>query len=150
MENTLDEASKIAWTKKLETGIFTLDEHQKELCVRLQNFNDLLEKGGNCIEEAKEVMDFMRIFTIFHFDTEEKYMSKFGYPGHGEHTLMHLQLIEDFDKLDDFEEEIPEDELVLEVKNKILNWFSLHVEFDINFAQFIKGKIVDSGEEALE
>jgi hemerythrin-like metal-binding protein len=76
------------WEKRYETGIDKIDEQHKELVRIINGLHEAMKQGEgrSAIEGAlKDLKDY----TIYHFDTEEELMSKYGYPSFDEHRRQH-------------------------------------------------------------
>lgn len=68
----------------------TIDNQHKELIKRVNDLYDAIEKGGDAAgEKAKESLEFLTQYTVFHFQAEENLMKTTGYPLFTEHKKIH-------------------------------------------------------------
>ncbi|MFC1726319.1 bacteriohemerythrin [candidate division KSB1 bacterium] len=132
---------EIKWTDDLATGIVWVDDQHKQLIQHIVKFIKAVQ-GNKASEEITSTLNFMKEYIVYHFQTEEKYMVQFQYPGLEEHRNEHEILTGkihtlrsalsgqgDSEKLED---------LVLE---QLVNWYLDHIEnWDKVFARFLKSK----------
>jgi hemerythrin-like metal-binding protein len=81
-----------AWDEGCRVGIHKLDDQHKGLFSTLNKIYDILMSHGDSALVDKELLNLMRQ-TRVHFETEEKFMLKHGYPGYQMHKVMHELLL---------------------------------------------------------
>ncbi|MDI3280784.1 MAG: bacteriohemerythrin, partial [Bacillota bacterium] len=86
------------WTEDLATGVTQIDDQHKELIERV---NQLLAacSEGRGKEEVGRTLNFLSDYIVFHFGTEEKYMTQYDYPGYNSHKAQHTGFIKEFTDL---------------------------------------------------
>jgi hemerythrin-like metal-binding protein len=80
------------WTPALEVGFAKIDEDHRELIEVLNQLHADLDQGKDRAELAK-VLNFLRDYTVGHFQTEEALMIRYGYPGAAAHFAAHAELV---------------------------------------------------------
>jgi hemerythrin-like metal-binding protein len=115
----------LKWTERMSVNSVEIDNQHRMLIGYLnemyQSFNDNehKEKVGPIIEKLKE-------YTQYHFDTEEKYFAKFGYDGAENHIAEHDQFrlkVQEF-----VEKEMKyRNALTYEVMNFLRSWLYNHI-----------------------
>jgi hemerythrin-like metal-binding protein len=68
----------IAWNDKLVTGIGKIDE-QHQMLVNLFNEANIKLNSNNNAEFLDEITRDMLSYALYHFETEEELMQKYGY-----------------------------------------------------------------------
>ncbi|MGI6225469.1 MAG: bacteriohemerythrin [Peptococcales bacterium] len=119
----------IRWKDEYKIGIQLIDEQHKklfEICDRtyalLQN-EIFLDKYDKIIQVLNELRDY----TIYHFETEEEYMRKIGYKKLLSHKVYHTDFIDkikslDFEKIDE-----QQDATIIEILDFVLKWIENHI-----------------------
>ncbi|SKA72239.1 hemerythrin-like metal-binding domain protein [Paucidesulfovibrio gracilis DSM 16080] len=129
----------IEWSPDLETGIGLLDAQHMNL-VRL--INDL----GQAIEEGRgktvidDVMEQLKLYSSYHFTSEERLLRKHDYPELDEHHREHEEFV---DEVEDFSLDLRtgEPDVCVNLHEYLRQWFVLHVqETDMRYAQFLRRK----------
>ena len=80
------------WTPALEVGFAKMDEDHRELIEVLNRLHADLDQGKDQAELAK-ILNFLRDYTVGHFQTEEALMIKYNYPGASAHFAAHASLV---------------------------------------------------------
>lgn len=120
----------------LHLGIKTIDlQHQKffQLLVELRLYNQSKEDNlaiYNIIEEFTE-------YTIYHFNAEEKIMSKINFPDIDEHLQQHEMFIK---KIDNFKTAYEYQSRMLseQILFFLQKWFLVHIqEYDAKYVNYI-------------
>ena len=119
----------IKWREDYNLGISKIDEqHQKlfEICDRAYQLlkNDIyLDKYDKIVEILHELKDY----TVYHFKSEEDYMSSIGYRKLLQHKVSHNDFIEkinniDFNKIDE-----QQNQVIMELLYFIVRWIEQHI-----------------------
>lgn len=127
----------IQWKKSLELNNELIDtQHRIEvfLCRKL----DFAIKSRQPDQIVRWQMRELRLFTEFHFISEENFMNEIGYPGAREHAMIHTDLLMQLDMMlakIAHHREFPED--LLYFLNK---WLAQHiVKEDLKIVAYHKG-----------
>jgi hemerythrin-like metal-binding protein len=115
----------LKWTERMSVNSVEIDNQHRMLIGYLNEMyksfidHEHKEKVGPIIEKLKE-------YAQYHFDTEEKYFAKFGYDGAenhiGEHDQFRLKVQEFVEK-----EMKYRNALTYEVMNFLRNWLYNHI-----------------------
>ncbi|HAD05185.1 MAG: hypothetical protein A2091_06710 [Desulfuromonadales bacterium GWD2_61_12] len=117
----------IQWTNDFLVGNPTIDRQHKEL---FRAFGELVDacrlgKGKNKIEE---LLDFLEVYVIFHFDAEEKLMEQSNYPGREAHRTAHAGFISQLKELKImFGKDGASMELLITTNETVLRWLIEHI-----------------------
>ncbi|MCF6366715.1 MAG: bacteriohemerythrin [Bacteroidales bacterium] len=127
------------WEREYETGVEKIDSQHKKLVEMInQLYKDLVI--NNNINSLNEVIMDLKIYTIFHFSTEEKLFKKYNYQG--EDYISHIKKHEQFKKkiadcLGDTTSS--KKELAYNISEYLKNWLIHHIlDTDMKFASFLK------------
>ncbi len=131
----------VKWTPDLAVGVTIIDDQHKELFNRV---NQLLEASaqGKGKEEIGKILDFLGTYTITHFGTEEKEMTRLGYGGIAAHKGEHLAFLRDFGNLArDYQQAGASTSMVIAVQRRVCDWLVSHIgKSDKALGAFIKSK----------
>lgn len=129
------------WEKSLELGVEEMDREHREL-VKHANvlFEAIKERKSDTV--VIEHLKFLAKYAVEHFQHEEAFQRKIGYPGFNDHKKIH----EDFKKtVVDLWKSV--ETKGLDVKTRIdvntmtINWLKTHIGVeDKKVAQFYKSK----------
>jgi len=91
---------------------------------------------------VKETMDFMKEYVVYHFDDEEAYQARIGYPGIEDHKIAHFKFKEGINHyVKIFEEEGFTEEKIQEFGGKLMTWLIMHVgKMDQMIGEYAKSK----------
>ncbi len=97
-ERSSEQKSNEPWinfeaTKPL--GIPIMDRQHEVLAEMINKLNTAFNNNEN-IDIISSILDEISIFTLFHFDTEERLMERFNYPETIDHKKEHQNLIVEF------------------------------------------------------
>ena len=131
----------IEWENKYNTGIEKIDYQHKKLVVLINNLYDsvVLKKDDSTVQEA--ILD-LKLYTIFHFSTEEKLFTKNEYTEDdlNEHLKAHQIFIDEIGGyLGDTQS--TQYELGYRIVEFLKKWLFSHILVsDMKFANFLKAK----------
>lgn len=80
------------WKKEFELGIKSIDEQHKCLLDLGNRINALLvnhDDDDDNYDEIYEVIEELRAYTVYHFNTEEELFLKYNYPEYHAHKKEH-------------------------------------------------------------
>ncbi|MCH4239774.1 MAG: bacteriohemerythrin [Oscillospiraceae bacterium] len=131
------------WKEKYKIGIPQIDKQHKELFDRVEQFLTALRKEGDWQEklpEIKKTLLFMQNYVVVHFDAEEVYQKKIGYPDLQQHHLIHKEFTDYVMQCaHDFEKEGYPEQSVQKFAGKLLAWLINHVvATDLKMSDYVK------------
>ncbi len=118
------------WKKEFELGIEIIDEQHQNLLKIGNKINDVLlehEEGYDDYDVIMELLDELRDYTAYHFETEEKIMLKCGYDDFDNHKAQHDKFIDYLDSIDLDEVDENQQEFLEELLKKLINWIFKHI-----------------------
>ncbi len=137
---------KIEWRDDFLIGIDEIDEQHRSLVAKL---NGLIDKYQTEPDELRAVVDFLIDYVLMHFETEEKYMKKYGYPGLAEQIMEHREFTKELNKIvDQFMLEGPSDEIEQKIEKGLIRWVEHHImNVDRKFGLWLKERSDIRGED---
>jgi hemerythrin len=131
------------WKEKYKIGIQLIDEQHKELFDRVEKFVTALRKEGDWqkkLPEIKKTLSFMQNYVVVHFNAEEVYQKKIGYPDLQKHHLIHKEFTDYVMQCArDFEKESYPEQSVQQFAGKLLAWLINHVvATDLKMSKYVK------------
>jgi hemerythrin len=82
---------QLSWQDDFDTGLADVDAQHRGL---LDNINKLSQAiQAEDVAQVGEVFDFLAAYGVEHFDTEEAYMRKYGYPFLAEYAREHAAFV---------------------------------------------------------
>ena len=122
-------------------GHATIDRQHREL---FRAFNDLLEacRQGHGKEKVEQLLDFLDMYVVFHFDAEQGLMAEYRYPGFSEHCAEHAQFLAKLQGLKaSFRASGPTSDLLVTINEELLRWIVGHIrKTDTALAGFLGGR----------
>lgn len=115
----------IIWDEKYSVEVSIIDEQHKQFLWIMDKLSKAVSSG-----ETKEVLDQvihdLEQYSIYHFNTEEKYFKEFNYEGADEHIATHRKFVE---KLSEVKEKYSRDQfkLSLELISFVSDWLVNHI-----------------------
>jgi len=129
----------INWNDKLSVQVDELDRQHQELVAKINVLTDAIRQGkGDKL--VGEILHGLESYAATHFDTEEKYFKKFGYPDAEAHKKEHAEFIE---KVSGFSKGKTRGELSLtiEVLQFLSDWLINHIlKTDKAYVAFFRKK----------
>jgi len=129
----------IDWKGAYQTDIKEIDDQHKKLVSIINELHEamLVGKGKTILSKVlQELVDY----TVYHFDTEEKYFDMYDYPEAETHKSQHKDLVDQVAKLQE-KFNSGEKVLSLEVMNFLRDWLHDHIiGSDTLFGPYLKSK----------
>lgn len=116
----------ISWVESMSVGVAEIDEQHKKLISTIAGFYEAFDKGE--IKSGLEVtLQKLIEYTVYHFETEEKYFDKFNYDFKDEHKQKHKEFKE---KVLIFQERFKKEgtDIVEEFNDFLTDWLVNHLE----------------------
>jgi hemerythrin len=135
----------------MSVGVEFIDNQHKEMFNRINQVLEAVRKKDSP-EVAVPTLDFLAAYVVEHFGAEQEQMLKHKYPAANTHLEQHefyaLKVAEFRVKL---REEGPSDQLLIEMKKLLAEWFSNHIDkADRSLGRFLKLKAKSDSGTATE
>jgi len=127
----------LKWKRKLSVGIEPIDLQHRYFVGLLNRISEELD--GPDKEYQARLIDELYNFARLHFEGEENYMYKVGYPGLDEHRYKHLELLEKLHgQVGQYLVGLVEGQ---EIVDFLAEWFGCHLaQEDQRLANFVKNR----------
>lgn len=117
------------WKEEYAIGIEKIDEQHKKIFEIAGRAYSLLKNDFylDKYDKIVEILGELRDYTIFHFESEEKYMLEIGYKRFFSQKVEHDAFVEkiknvDLDKIDE-----NQDAYIMEIIELITGWLTEHI-----------------------
>lgn len=133
------------WKERYRIGVDLIDTQHKELFKRLSDFIMIVQNDEDWdkkLDKVKETLDFMKEYVVFHFDAEEAYQEKVGYPDIKKHKKVHADFKDEINEyVRIFETEGFTEKKVQELNARLMTWLIMHVgKMDQQIGEYVKSK----------
>ncbi len=130
------------WKDSLSVGVEEIDDQHKELIKRVDDLATSIQKNKGR-DRIFHLLNFMEDYTEFHFQSEEKYMERFDYPGTDDHRGEHLRFMDVVARLKGkFKEKGRREDFAMEIQQFLIDWLILHIQnTDSEMGAFLKEKV---------
>lgn len=129
------------WKQDFELGLPTIDEQHKELLNIGNRIHELLKSHDEMDDDYDEILDVideLKDYTVYHFNTEEELFIKYNYPEYEIHKKEHDDFIEYLNSVDFEEIDSDQKDFLKELLEKIVNWVFRHIiTTDFKYKEFI-------------
>jgi hemerythrin len=131
--------SLIEWDDTFHVGVTEIDRQHQILVSMINRLNYAMKKGKGK-DVIGDIIGGLINYTVFHFETEEKYFDIYRYPGTGRHKEEHADFIQSVSGFND-EYTIGKLSLTIDVMNFLGDWLGKHIKgTDMQYSQFFIGK----------
>jgi hemerythrin len=129
------------WDESLAIGIELIDAQHREWIRRVEDVS-LAMYSAEGVRRLVETLDFLKDYTRFHFETEERFMADHQYPELDDHRRKHAELHETLARLEaDLDEEGITAPLTGAVSTLLENWLIQHIrQVDQRFGAFLRDR----------
>ena len=118
------------WRADFELGIQLIDDQHKKLLAVGNRISHLLadhDDDSDDYDKIIGVIDELKEYTVYHFNTEEELFKRYNYPDYEAHKKEHDNFIAyidtfDFSTIDDDQKKVIRDLL-----KKVINWVFNHI-----------------------
>jgi len=118
------------WKKEFELGIKSIDDQHKKLLEIGNRINDLLvnhEEGDDNYDQIYDVVQELKDYTVYHFNTEEALFLKYKYPEYNQHKKEHDNFIEYIGSVNLLEIDDNQQQFLKTLLGKIVQWVFNHI-----------------------
>ena len=128
---------KIQWSEDFVIGVPEIDNQHKALVEKLNNLIDTYNDNPDKIRDA---LDFLIDYALLHFETEERFMEQYNYPGLNEQIEEHRKFTKTVNQfVDDFLMMGPTPEIAKRIEKEVIEWIEHHIlNVDKKIGKFIK------------
>lgn len=128
------------WRDEYVTGIDIIDQQHQSLFTLINTLHEAMVQGHGH-DVLLETVNKLVIYVKEHFETEEKVMEQYQYPGLQEHRELHQKLTQD---VLDFKAKMEKKEpfLTVEVSRFLTEWLIHHIKGeDLKMINYLQEKI---------
>ncbi len=129
------------WKKEFELGIDVIDEQHKTLVSIGNRISELLkehEEGCDDYDLIMDVIEELRDYTVYHFETEEDILLKCEYPDFDAHKVQHDRFIDYLNSIDIDEVDENQKEFLSDLLKRVINWIFKHImSVDFNYRDLV-------------
>lgn len=126
----------IEWDDRLTVGVEEVDNQHKEM-IRIANVLFTSINNGEDKQYIRDIVDELRMYTEYHFESEQNHMRRSKYPRLDEHIELHDELVAKTKaiKLAIFRNDMD----AASVKTYVKDWVMEHIIYhDLDFAKFLQ------------
>ena len=134
------------WCETFSVGIQGIDDQHKKLFELIAktgsvSFSDDVE---TLHDEIVRVLVKLNLYTIYHFETEERLLALNGFSALEDHKKEHAKFVEKLESLRPEHEEIKSKETLDEIVNFLQMWIENHIlKSDFKYKDLLADKIAD-------
>lgn len=134
--------SVVQWSEELSSGFKEIDDQHKELINRVNKLLDACNLGKGR-QEIGDTLNFLADYVVEHFNSEEKYMKQYNYPGLSEQIEQHKYFVSYVGELkNEFEKNGPSISLTMKLSKNLVEWLVNHImKIDKKAGAFLKEKV---------
>jgi hemerythrin len=117
------------WKQDYVLGIEVIDEQHKKLFEIGERAYQLLKDKFRTdkYDEIVSILAELKDYTIFHFETEEKYMMSIGYKKFLSHKVYHNDFMETINNANLGSIDKNQDEYIMELLGFVAKWIDEHI-----------------------
>ncbi|MCY6356430.1 bacteriohemerythrin [Clostridium sp. ZS2-4] len=119
----------IKWKEEYVIGVDNIDEQHKKLFEIASRAYALL-KNEFCIDKYDKIVEILgelKEYTVYHFNSEEEYMTSIGYKKFLSHKVEHDEFIKKINNIDFKGIDEDQDKYLLQTLDFVVNWISGHI-----------------------
>jgi hemerythrin len=131
------------WKEQYSVGVSEIDKQHKRLFELGAQIYDLakLNDGFDHFDEIVDIIQELRDYTRYHFQSEEELMDKYQYPSARLHKLEHFSFIRKLNDLDLQEIDDDQNRAVIKLLDFVIDWIVNHItKSDHQYKQFFSEK----------
>ena len=129
----------LEWKDTYSVNIAVIDKQHKHLIDIINRLHSAI-LSGKANDALTDILTDLVYYTIYHFDTEEKFFDEHDYPQSEQHKNEHNDLVQKVAALQQ-KQDNGEKVLSLEVMTFLQNWLQDHIlGSDLEYAPYLKSK----------
>ena len=119
----------IKWSEEYLVGVEIIDEQHKKLFVIGNKAYELMKNEFyiDKFDRFMEIIDELKDYTIFHFQTEEDYMQQIGYKRLFTQKVEHQNFINKINSLNLREIDANQEQAILDILDFVATWIKNHI-----------------------
>ena len=132
----------LEWTAALSTSVGEIDNQHKELIERINRLLAAFDRSTGR-EEMGKIIEFLAMYVVLHFKTEERCMQKFAYADFPQHKAQHEMFVKAFGRVRDrLSADKTDPQLMVDTRQLVVDWLVNHIKLsDRALGQFLKNKV---------
>ena len=119
----------IRWKEEYRIGVEVIDQQHEKLFEIAGRAFDLLKNTflTDKYDRMVEILEELKAYTVFHFETEEKYLEEIGYRKLFSHKIEHREFIEKVKGIDLKELDEDQEGHMLSILEFVVDWIDHHI-----------------------
>ncbi|GBG56671.1 bacteriohemerythrin [Sporomusaceae bacterium FL31] len=119
----------ITWKADYSTGIAQIDDQHKKLLEIAGNALALLKNDlyVDKYDEIIAILEELKNYTVYHFDSEEAYMLSIGYKKFLSHKVEHVAFMDKINSIDLNAIDHNQDQSILSILDFVVSWIDDHI-----------------------
>lgn len=115
----------ISWNQKLSVEVAEIDAEHRKLITMINTLTEAIKQGKGKAA-ASEMVHELKGYAETHFNTEETYFDRFGYPKAEAHKKQHAIFIR---KISEFKDQPPDNQTSLSIQmlQFLSEWLIAHI-----------------------
>ncbi|MGA1409700.1 MAG: bacteriohemerythrin [Prochlorotrichaceae cyanobacterium] len=136
-ENTSHAKTLAQWNARYETGYVLIDDQHKALFHAINALHEAILLGRSTEDLIQRTLKSLHNYTTIHFETEEQFMLKTGYPDYEAHRKKHHHLREKVESLSQLQKTTDSHQFSITMSHFLTDWLIKHINAEdqkmINF-----------------
>jgi hemerythrin len=117
----------IEWTPDMSVGVDEIDDQHKELLKRTDGLISAI-KASKSINDIERIVASIQNYIVSHFETEEKYMVRYGYHQYISHKAQHTLYVMELSGIKRSLLYADTDTSITQAQNRIVDWLICHID----------------------
>lgn len=141
------------WCEDYSVGVNEIDEQHKKLYELISDCSEVsFDKSPEELhDEIVRVLVKLNLYTIFHFETEERLLEANGYEELESHKREHAKFVEKLEGLHPDKEEIKSEETLGEIVKFLEVWIENHIlKSDFKYKELMADRMADGSFVAFQ
>ncbi len=130
------------WRENYSCNIEEIDKQHKKLLEIGSELSSLIRtRDVDHYDEIIQLLDELKKYTIYHFQTEEELMEKYGYVGLADHKKVHQNFIDKIKEVDIKDIDENQKGVTMDILVFIADWIEKHIlKVDHMYKDFLNEK----------
>lgn len=131
------------WKQIYSVNVSEIDKQHKRLFEIGKQISDLVlaRDDYDHYDEIMTILQELKVYTLSHFEYEEKLMEQYGFKEADSHKIEHIFLVKRLDRLQKKDIDTKQKEAVIELITFISDWIAGHIlKTDMRYKEFFNEK----------